>query len=135
MNDTRILKLRAHHICCSPYLSRRSERGSGFPKIRSKIEKALSSEPDSIIMVIEGVDELCKACPLCKEDLCESPDGNEEKVRKWDSILLNELGISFNTAMKVSEWQSLTEEKWPFQICQKCKWRLTCRVSSLDVNK
>ena len=92
--------------------------------------QALNSELDTTIVVIEGVDELCKACPLCKGDRCESPNGNEEQVRRWDAILLKELGLSFGEALKVRDLQSLLKKKAPFRLCYLCKWKESCTIGS-----
>lgn len=131
-SDIGILKLRAHHICCLPFLTTdfSSERGAGYLRVRNKIKKTFRSEPDFTIMVIEGVDELCRECPLCKGNRCESQHGNENEVRKWDAILVKELGISFGDALIVREWQSLISEKTPFKLCQRCGWRESCSVGS-----
>jgi hypothetical protein len=130
-SDIGILKLRGHHICCSPLLTiDLSERGTKFLQVKDKIRQTLRSGIDSTVMVIEGVDELCKECPLCKGDRCESPQGNEEQVRKWDAILLKELGLSFGEALKVRELQSLLKKKSPFRLCQRCRWRGSCSVGS-----
>jgi len=127
------LKLRAHHICCAPFFTYdASDRGTRYLQVGSRIKQTLRSEPDSIVMVIEGVDELCKVCPLCKGDRCESPLGNEEAVRKWDAVLLKELGLSFGEALKVRQWQSLIRKKQPFRLCQRCQWRKVCSISSIE---
>ncbi len=129
-----MLKLRAHHICCLPFvIYDSSTRGAEYVRIENKINQVLKSEPHSTIIVIEGIDELCKVCPFCQEDRCESLDGNEEAVRKWDAILLKELGLSFGEALTVKQWQSLIKEKSPFRLCQKCK--KTCNIRSIEVGE
>ena len=130
-SNTSTLKLRAHHICCVPFLAYDfSDRGIKYLQVGNIIKQTLSSEPDSIVMVIEGADELCKVCPLCKGDRCQSPLGDEEAVRKWDAVLLKELGLSFGEALKVRQWQSLIKKKRPFKLCQRCRWREVCSVSA-----
>ena len=127
--DIGILKLRAHHICCSPVLtSDVSDRGEKFLQVKDKIRHTLRSELDSTLMVIEGVDELCKECPLCEGDRCGSPLGGEEQVRRWDAVLLKELGLSFGKVFKVRELQSLLKERSPFRLCHRCRWRENCSV-------
>jgi hypothetical protein len=112
-----------------------SDRGIKYLQVGNIIKQTLSSEPDSIVMVIEGADELCKVCPLCKGDRCQSPLGDEEAVRKWDAVLLKELGLSFGEALKVRQWQSLIKKKRPFKLCQRCRWREVCSVSSIEARK
>ncbi len=126
------LKLRAHHICCVPFLTLdASDRGTTYLQVGNRIKQTLSSEPDSIVMVIEGIDELCKVCPLCQGDRCQSPLGDEEAVRKWDAVLLKELGLSFGEALKVRQWQSRIKKKRPFRLCHRCQWREVCSISSM----
>lgn len=126
------LRLRPHHICCLPFFTRdfSEERGEDYLRIRNRIKYVLNSEPNSVVMVMEGVDEQCQECPLRQGDRCESPNGNEEKVRKWDAILMGELGVSYGEAFKVSEWRSLIAGKTPFKICRKCAWRESCTIGS-----
>ena len=76
--------------------------------------------------VIEGTDELCQQCPLCQNNRCTSPRGDETAVRKWDSILLSELGLAFGTCLTSGEWEALVKSKTPFKICHKCQWRNIC---------
>jgi len=81
-------------------------------------------------MVAEGVDELCQQCPLCTDDRCSSPLGNEDEVRKWDAILLKELGLAFGTCLTAGEWQALIKQKTPFKLCRKCQWRQACIIGT-----
>ena len=121
------MTLRAHHICCLRFWSTSfTDRGQAFSETEGKIKKVLGSGSDVPITVSEGPDMLCKVCPLCEGDRCESPNGNEEQVMKWDSILLSDLNIPFGSTLSAREWQTLVEEKAPFKICQKCKWREVC---------
>lgn len=88
----------------------------------------LRSQPEAAVMVIEGADELCKACPLCIDERCTSPRGDEDKVRKWDALLLKEVGLPLGSCLTSAEWQALLKQKTPFRICQKCQWKPVCEV-------
>ena len=130
-NDTEILKLRGHHLCCSPILTiDLSDRGEGFMKVIMKIKDTLNNKLDATLMVIEGIDELCRECPLCDGERCTSPNGDEDKVRRWDNILLKELGLSFGDTIKVGELQALKDAKTPFRLCYRCRWNKSCQVGS-----
>ena len=125
------LKLRAHHICCYPFwIEEFEERGADFLAVENKIKHTLLSAPESWVMVIEGVDELCRVCPLCIDGYCKSPLGDEDEVRKWDAILLKESGVSLGTCLTSTEWRALIEQKTPFKLCRKCQWKKVCNVGA-----
>lgn len=131
--DSQVLKLRAHHICCFRFITTEllAERSSDMHQVGNKIKNILLSQPESVVMVIEGADELCKVCPLCIDERCSSPLGDEDEIRKWDAILLKELGLSFGSCLTSGEWKALIEQKTPFKLCQKCQWKQSCSVGVL----
>ena len=123
------MRLRAHHICCSRFVQEEhKDRGAGFQGVRTKIMDALLSQPDAPITVAEGVDELCYQCPEYADGRCSHPKGDEVEVRKWDAILLRELGLTFDTCLTSREWSELLEQKTPFHLCLRCKSRESCSV-------
>ena len=130
-NSCRFLRLRAHHICCLPFARWEfEERGSAYDRVRNMIISILHSQPESEVMVVEGVDELCRHCPLCIDARCASPKGNEDEVRKWDAILLKELDLPFGTCLTSGEWRALIKRKTPFNLCQRCQWQQLCSVGT-----
>lgn len=130
-NNMKTLRLRPHHICCIPFWTTTfEERGSGFLQAENKIKNVLRSQPESTILVIEGTDDLCQQCLYCVDERCNSPRGSEDKVRKWDAILLKELGLPFGSCLTSSEWRELIELKTPFKLCQKCQWQQMCSVGT-----
>ena len=126
-----MLQLRPHHICCLRFWSTMfEERGAGFLQVEDKIKNNLLSQPEMTITVLEGVDELCRQCPLCVNERCSSPKGNEDKVRQWDSMLLTELGLPFGACLTAGEWQELINQKTPFKLCPKCQWQQVCSIGA-----
>ncbi|MFC2066525.1 DUF1284 domain-containing protein [Chloroflexota bacterium] len=124
-----MLQLRAHHICCLRFSNaEHKERDSAFGQVQNKIKSVLLSQPETAVVVVEGVDELCHQCINCVDECCISPKGDEVAVRKWDAILLKELGLPFGTCLTSGEWQALIEQKTPFKLCQRCLWKPTCSV-------
>jgi hypothetical protein len=124
-----VIKARPHHICCVPFFIRTfPERGESFEKVEGQIREVLSKPSTEKIKVIEGVDDICMYCPLSFHQQCASPKGGEAQVRKWDSILLSELKIKYETELTADEWQSLIADKIPFKICPKCQWKSECKV-------
>jgi len=129
--DSQVLRLRAHHICCMRFWHVVFEgRCPDFYRVENKIKDILLSQPESLVMVVEGMDELCKACPLCVDGRCSSPLGNEDEVRKWDAILLKELSLSFGDCLTSGEWQALIEQKTTFKLCKRCHWKKICSVGA-----
>jgi len=125
------MRLRAHHICCVRFWSNPvTGRGKAFEETEERIRQALRPESGVSITVVEGIDELCNVCPDCDGERCVSRNGDEEKVRKWDSILLSELGVSYDTTFSAGEWESVVKEKVPLKLCQKCKYKVICSVDS-----
>ncbi|MBI2860178.1 MAG: DUF1284 domain-containing protein [Chloroflexi bacterium] len=121
------IALRAHHICCLRFLrGADEERGEGYVQTRERLKAVLCS--DAEIAVREGVDELCLQCKHCVEGRCQSTRGDETGVRKWDAILLKELGVPQGARMTARRWQELIEAKAPFKLCQRCQWRHNCDV-------
>jgi hypothetical protein len=106
------------------------ERGPDYARLEDNIKAVLSSQPDTMIKVVEGTDELCQLCLNCVDGRCASPLGDEEGVRKWDAILLKELDLPFGTCMASAEWKALIEKKIPFKLCQRCQWRTRCAVDN-----
>jgi hypothetical protein len=126
-------RLRPHNLLCERFLKLEfPERGAEFQKIKQSIKKQLASQ--ATIEVVEGVDELCRSCPHCYADRCEHPQGNEEAARKWDSIILEGLGISYGEKRTSEQWHTLIQEKAPLEFCQSsCPWSLNCTVTKLAI--
>ena len=133
MTEPEILKWRPHHIYCEQFLDASfADRGDEYSRVEHKIKETMKSGAGEVIEFAEGVDELCFACPLCQDDQCQSPEGNEVQVRKWDGILLRALGVSYGDRMTVAEFRALAGEKSPLEFCRvKCKMKETCRVFDL----
>ena len=126
-----MLQLRPHHICCIRFWRTSfTERGPDFLRVENTIKNVLLSQPEEAVVVIEGVDELCQRCTLRVGERCSSPRGNEDEVRKWDAILLKELGLSFGSCLTSGQWQALIEQRIPFKLCHKCQWKQVCRVGT-----
>jgi len=124
------LRLRPHHIMCEPFMVLETfERGEAFNSLAKHIKESLESESDTLIEVIEGTDDLCQECPLCRDARCQSPDGDETSVRKWDAIVLRGLEISYRDRLTAGHLMALIKQKVPLQLClTKCRWKNACRV-------
>jgi hypothetical protein len=83
------------------------KRGDVFAAAEARMMQAVKSGQDTLIELVEGVDDLCQACPLNQNGRCESPHGNEEATRKWDTRILQGLGITYGYAASSAEYQKL----------------------------
>ena len=130
MNKINEYHLRPHHILCERYGTFDTlARGPAFSSIQQHIEEVLNKDDDAVIVVTEGPDEICSRCPECKNNRCESPDGNEEQVSKWDHIVMKGLGLEYGQRLTVSELKRIVKEKAPLQFCkERCRARGRCRV-------
>jgi hypothetical protein len=126
------LRLRPHHIMCEPFMVLETfDRGEAFNALANHIREALESQADTLIQVIEGVDDLCQTCPLCQDGRCQSPDGDETAVRKWDAIVLRGMEISYGDRLTAGHLSALIKQKTPLPLClTKCRWKNDCHVLS-----
>ena len=124
------MKLRPHHIFCLGFLNAEyPERGASFLHVEQTVKDVLWSDDETLIETAEGPDDLCRVCPHCRDDRCEHPQGSEDAVRKWDSILLKGLGISYGEAMISREWRTFIRERMPLRFCQaRCPSKTKCTV-------
>ena len=124
------LGLRPHHIMCEPFMVLETfDRGEAFNALAPRIKEALESQADTLIEVTEGTDDLCQTCPLCQDARCQSPDGDETSVRKWDAIVLRGLEISYGDRLTAGHLMALIRQKLPLPLClTKCRWKNACRV-------
>jgi len=126
-----ILHARPHHLLCVPFTTvSPKDRGEKFYEIESFYKKTIRETPKGFIRIVEGVDRLCQECPSRQGDRCESPDGNEEAVRKLDGIVLKGLGLEVGAVISVEELRSILRAKAPIRFCQKCPWQDYCALGS-----
>lgn len=126
------LRLRPHHIFCDRFLPLDLlVRGEEFARAVNEIKELTETESDLIIIVTEGPDQLCDYCPDYKNNRCENPLGDEEKVRRWDAKIQEGLGISFGEEITVNALLALIRQKAPLDFCQnRCPWKEICGVGS-----
>ncbi len=125
------LRLRPHHIFCDRFLPLELVvRGEEFARAVDEIKELTRPESDAVIVVTEGPDQLCLHCPDFGDNRCESPVGDEEKVRRWDARVLEGLGVSYGDGMTAREWHELIEKKAPLAFCLgRCPWKAVCAVT------
>ena len=125
------MKLRAHHIYCLRFLTvNLSDRGEEYIRVEDRIKQTMRQSVTQPVTLICGIDELCKVCPLCLDSRCQSEMGDEEEVRKWDSIIMKELGVTDGATFTAVEWRKLIGFKFPLTFCKRCKAKEFCEAGN-----
>ena len=128
-------QFRPHHIFCARFLEVKTQnRSEEFEQASQKRRETFERQEDVVVEVVEGIDELCRVCPDCREERCQNPRGDEEAVRKWDGIILKGLGINYGETRTSEEWRVLINQKAPLAFCRtRCPHRSSCTVFQLGL--
>jgi len=125
-------KLRPHHVFCETFLNTKLDRGGEFEQVKHAIKELVTSYSDAMIEITQGIDQLCRSCPNCRNNRCESQQGNEDEVRKWDAIILKGLGIDYGEKKTAQQLRTLIQKKAPLDFCRtRCPWKKNCSVFEL----
>ena len=127
-------RFRPHHIFCERFLKVEvQDRGDEFKRVSRKRRDTIERQDNVEVEVIQGIDEICRVCPDCRDERCQSPRGDEEAVRKWDGIILKGLEIDYGETRTSKEWRRLIDQKSPLKFCEtRCPYRWSCTVSQLS---
>lgn len=126
-------RYRPHHLFCERFLKVEvPDRGEEFERVSRERKDTIETEDDVVVEVIEGMDELCRVCPDCRDERCQNPRGDEEAVKKWDGIILRGLEINYGEARTSRDWRILIHQKAPLTFCEmQCPYRSSCTVFQL----
>jgi hypothetical protein len=118
------MRLRPHHVYCIHFFEFCfPERGPRFEDTVNDTQKLLQDSSEDIEFQ-EGPDSICEACLYYNGERCTSPQGDETTVKKWDSIILKELGVKPGQVLRVQQVDALIREKAPLNICMTaCPYR------------
>ncbi|MCX5999032.1 MAG: DUF1284 domain-containing protein [Chloroflexi bacterium] len=131
--NPRRLRLRPHSILCAQFLELETpDQGEALRTLAHQIREQLRSGTDTLIEVVEDIDDMCQACSLFKDGRCQNPQGNENESRKWDFAVLRDLGMSYGDKLTAGAFWTLIHEKAPLPLCRtRCQFRSHCKVFSL----
>ena len=126
-------RFRPHHMFCERFLKvTLPDRGEEFKQVSQIRMDTIERQDDVVVEVIEGIDGICRVCPDCWDERCQNPKGDEEAVRKWDSIILKGLEINYGETRTSKEWRMLISQKAPLNFCKtRCPYRSSCTVFQL----
>ena len=115
------VELRGHHLICLHFF-----KGEVLgQKFAEKMREMLSLLEKNSVKVIEGIDELCKVCPMFKEGKCEYEDEVKEMDRKALELLNLKVGDTISWR-EVKERVGQVIDKWKEMYCNTCEYRRYC---------
>ena len=122
-NELKIIKFRPHHFMCTI-----SFRGKGyslsFIKNYKNIVQQLRADENSIIEVVEYMDDICAPCPnKINNVVCKMQD----KILKLDRHHKEYLGLEIGQQITWKEAKQLVKDKMTIEkfhkSCQGCDWK------------
>ena len=118
----KLIHLRHHHLLCL-----QAFRGKGysadFVKKMTEVHGMLRENPACRIVLTEGADDLCAACPNLEEGVCTSP-----KPPVFDKNVLRKLlenGSAPESVTGIPASLTLTEDLVR-SCCPDCQWQEIC---------
>ncbi len=123
-------RLRGHHLICLQFY-----RGEGYSEeFIENLENVLEKARQSGVLIVEGADDVCKACPYLVDGKCSYKENAEEEIRYLDFLALTLLGLS---SERTVSWKEISErvvdiiDEWKDKACRDCEWRKVCHVDDL----
>ena len=121
------IRLRPHHLLCVQKYT-----GNGydarFTAYMNALVERLKSEPDAVLTLTEGEDDLCAVCPNRVDGICVS----SEKVTRMDRGVLNACKFSYGQPGSFSAFRERAKAAVfgtdQFEsICLDCEWFPLCK--------
>lgn len=120
------LILRGHHLLCL-----KGFQGYGYNKdfIKNMIKiNALRKDENTNIRLVDSSDDICKACPNLKNNICENKVQNE-RIIKMDKEVLSKIDSKkeYNAKELFEQINSIFNSKKSVEkICFRCVWHEKC---------
>lgn len=123
-----MIKLRGHHLIC-----RLGFRGMGYDEIftkkMSEIVDILNNKQETLIKIVESIDDLCLSCPNRKDDRCFTgkKEDAEEHIKFMDKVVIDSLSLEIGKVYSAYEINILTKKHFTIEafdkLCNDCSWR------------
>ena len=123
-----MIKLRPHHLLCiQNYVGKGYDED--FTLHMNELTGLLRAEPGTKILLVEGGDHLCSACPHFDGSVCE----RYGKVKTLDEKVLSFCNAAYGDC---GSWEALSsaaagvfDSKVFEDICGDCEWFGLCRAT------
>lgn len=125
------MELRPHHILCIGKFT-----GHGyderFTRHMTDVVARLGKQPDTVITLTDGQDELCLYCPNNKCGACTS----QEKVDRLDSTVRNLCRLpdgetTWSELCRLSRTHIYSADAFPL-VCSECEWFPLCMATETN---
>jgi len=136
MNSSRTIHFRPHHFLCTLGFQ---GKGYSIPFVKNfqNIVEQLNADPDSLIQVTKGLDQICGSCPNKKENnSCDK----QTKIERLDKAHQTILGLEENQIISWKEAKRLIKEKMSIEdfhaACEGCEWKVygVCETALKKLN-
>lgn len=120
------LILRGHHLLCL-----KGFQGYGYDENFTKNMTDVNSKrklPETVIKLINSPDDICKACPNLKNNICENESQND-RIVLMDKQVLKKLDSSkeYNSVELFKRIDHIFNTKESVcEICFNCVWHEKC---------
>jgi hypothetical protein len=121
-----MFKLRGHHLLCVHGFQGMGYSEEFIRKMEEVVDFIRDDQQDGYIQVDNQWDVLCKSCPNLMDEICQSSEEAEKKIRTMDEKVLNLLGLKTGGVYLKSELVQRTGENVTAEdlekICNECSW-------------
>ncbi|MCD4699147.1 MAG: DUF1284 domain-containing protein [Phycisphaerae bacterium] len=127
------MKVRGHHLVCTYCFYGSGKKTArdffGIDNAIPELLRKLRENPDLEITVMADFDDVCGMCPIKTPEGCGRGKGDEggisdqnEKLRQWDRILLDRLGLRVGEEITARNLEKRLGERIPDigRICTNC---------------
>jgi hypothetical protein len=122
-----MIRFRGHHLVCLHFFA-----GEGYSRefIYNLCHLLQGAGRGGEITVVEGADDVCRACSHLMENCCAHKPDSEREVRRLDEKALKYLAVKPGDRVK---WQELRSKVisapagWLLSFCKDCDWEKLCR--------
>jgi len=123
-----MITLRGHHLICLHFFN-----GEGYNEtfVRN-LNDVLQRTEHEEIEILNGADEVCRACPHLKGNKCQYAKDADGEVREMDEVAQELLEVRSNQKVR---WQEIRERlvrifpEWFETYCTGCDWKEVCKKS------
>jgi hypothetical protein len=115
------VELRGHHLICLQFY-----KGLGYNKaFVENLNKVVEAWEKSPVVIVEGPDVVCKACPYLEGQVCKLSD----KIPQKDRLALELLNLKTGCLIEKAEVKtklSKVWDEWKHKACIDCLWKEVC---------